>query len=205
MSGTLASALGFSGSFPRFLNLRPRASSIHPLDRGTPSPGLPGFAFDARDQPLPCTGDSTSGPGPPHREFGSPPPRSRASRHCRACGCRAPAARCTAATPSASTRLGSAPRRNSSSTALRSGCQGGPQPPPRAPALTSRAPPSPWLLLPQRGPQPSRQSRSRAHDRAVLQPRCSACQFQTSRFALVRTRHPTSRLGSLHSLAALGP
>lgn len=55
----------------------------------------------------------------PHRALGSAPRRSRIRRQCRARGWRARAARCTAATPSSSTRLGSAPRCSSSSTALR--------------------------------------------------------------------------------------
>lgn len=122
------------------------SSSSSALEHRVPTLGpwdtlsqTPGFAFGLA-RPLPCSGDSTSGPVPPHRAFGSPPPRSRASRQRRACGCRAPAARCTAATPSASTRLGSAPRRNRSSTALRSGCQSGPQPSPRAPSPSAPGP-----------------------------------------------------------------
>lgn len=55
----------------------------------------------------------------PHRALGSAPRRSRIRRQCRARGWRARAARCTTATPSSSTRLGSAPRCSSSSTALR--------------------------------------------------------------------------------------
>lgn len=80
-------------------------------------------------------------PDPPHRTLGSPPRHSRALRQRRARGCRAPAARWTAAAPSASTRLGSAPRRSSSSTALRSGGQSGPPPSPPAPARPPRSRP----------------------------------------------------------------
>lgn len=54
----------------------------------------------------------------PHRALGSAPQRSSIRRQCRARGRLALAARCTAAAPSSSTRLGSAPRRSSSSTAL---------------------------------------------------------------------------------------
>lgn len=74
--------------------------------------------------------------------MGSPPRRIRTLRHRRAPGCWAPAARCTAAAPSGSTRLGSAPRRSSSATTLRSGVRNRPQfsPPYLAPPRTKPCP-----------------------------------------------------------------
>lgn len=119
-SGTVAPALGSLGTrrqvpkpHPWAPSLRPRAvrcplqdSQFSPLDSGNPSP--------ARITPPRVR-------APPHRALASPPRCSRASRQRRPRECRALAARCMAATPSASTRLGSAPRRSSSSTALRTG------------------------------------------------------------------------------------
>lgn len=64
----------------------------------------------------------------PHRALGSAPQRSSIRRQCKARGWLALAARCTAAAPSSSTRLGSAPRRSSSSTVLQEDEHSRPQP-----------------------------------------------------------------------------
>lgn len=49
MSGILGPALGFSGSFPKFLKLRPRASSTHPWTLGRPLPDSRASPSDSRD------------------------------------------------------------------------------------------------------------------------------------------------------------
>lgn len=138
----------------------------------------------------------------PHRALGSPPRRSRASRQHRLRRCWALAARCMAAAPSSSTRLGSAPRRSKSSTVLGIEGQSGPwhSPPTPSPGLPAPlALPSPQLLLLQRRPQPPRQTDSRAHAPAVSlgqPPGRAACRFPTSRGSLVRTRRSAPRLSS---------
>lgn len=81
----------------------------------------------------------------PHRALGSPPRRSRASRQHRLRRCWALAARCMAAAPSSSTRLGSAPRRSKSSTVLGIEGQSGPWHSPPTPSPGLPAPPGPAL------------------------------------------------------------
>lgn len=115
------------------------------MNRGTPSPGLPGLSLGLG---RPLSAEKLPGAQTlPHRVLGSPPRRSRASRQHRLRGRWALAARCMAAAPSSSTRLGSAPRRSSSSTALRTEGQSGPRhspptpgPPTPCPALTATPP-----------------------------------------------------------------
>lgn len=100
-------------------------------------------------RPLPFAEDPPRAQALPHRALGSPPRRSRASRQHRPRGCCALAARCMAAAPSSRTRLGSAPRRSSSSTVLQREGQSGqrhapptPGPPTLGPALTATPPPA---------------------------------------------------------------
>lgn len=132
---------------------------------------------------------------PPHRALASPPRLSRASRHCRPRGWRALAARCTAAAPSASSRLGSAPRLSSSSTALRSGRSEWTATFAPSLARPGPPPPSPRLRLPQGCPKPLGRAGRRVHAGSVREPRGPARRVPISRRGLVRTRRPTPCLG----------